>query len=600
MRTRLGDIIRWLAHTGAIAGIVVALVGLSAIAVMAARGASDSAADVRTSTNVWNAYQQARYSVVQEALLTQDFRLAGSPDYLEQFDGAADDLTAALAIVENAGGAVDRHTAAKVLQLNAKLADGVPDLVAAVNSGNAARAERIATQRLEPLFRTSISTVEAAAASHRAESRAGLLAAERSENVILGSAVAVLLLGLLLVGTTFAAIRFRNRFDQARRAELERLRTAAFTDSLTGVLNHRAFHEQLAEAISVEDGADPVVLMMIDLDGLKAINDRYGHQVGDEQIKLLAATVLGQVSDPNQLYRLGGDEFAVVLRDRGPAEALQLTDAINEAFPGDVTDVRLGFSAGIALHGTGMPKDELVRRSDVALLEAKRLNQDALVYAPSFDIAIATEPTDLKHLRVLANALARAVDTKDAYTNSHCETVAELSALLAVELGFDEPHVFKVRLAGLLHDVGKIGVPDSILQNPGRLTTAEFESMKAHPVLGSHILSAAERPDEARWILAHHERPDGTGYPHGITDIPLEASIIAVADAFEAMVSKRPYREPRSTEEALAELERCVPSQFDAGCVAALRRVLGRPAARSATRPSAKISERLPLGAAAA
>jgi putative nucleotidyltransferase with HDIG domain len=247
-----------------------------------------------------------------------------------------------------------------------------------------------------------------------------------------------------------------------------------------------------------------------------------------------------------------------------------------------------------------MPKDELVRRADVALLEAKRLNQDALVYSPSFDIAVATEPADLRHLRVLANALARAVDTKDAYTNSHCETVAELSALLAVELGFDEPHVFKVRLAGLLHDVGKIGVPDSILQNPGRLTGDEFESMKAHPVLGSHILGAAERPDEARWILAHHERPDGNGYPHGISDIPLEASIIAVADAFEAMVSKRPYREPRSTEEALAELERCVPSQFDARCVAALRAVLGRPAARSTTRPAPAPAERLPLGAAAA
>ena len=110
-----------------------------------------------------------------------------------------------------------------------------------------------------------------------------------------------------------------------------------------------------------------------------------------------------------------------------------------------------------------------------------------------------------------------------------------------------------------LHDVGKIGVPDSILQKPGRLTYEEFETMKAHPVLGAHILGAAERHDEARWILAHHERLDGFGYPNGVTDIPLEASIIAVADAFEAMISRRPYREPRAVDEALAELPDAAP-----------------------------------------
>jgi diguanylate cyclase (GGDEF)-like protein len=598
MRTRFGIVVRWLAHTGAIAGIVIALVGLSAVAVMAAKGARQSAAEVRTSTSVWNAYQQARYSVIQEALLTQDFRLAASPKYLTQFDAAANDLSEALAVVETAGGAADRETAAEVAQLNALLADTVPDLVVAVNAGDAARAERIATIRLAPLFRRSISTVDGAAASHQEESRTGLLAAEKSESVILGSAVAVLLLGLLLIGTSIAAVRFRSRLDEARRTELERLRTAAFTDSLTGVLNHRAFQEQLAEAI--DDARASVVLMMIDLDGLKAVNDRYGHQLGDDQIKLLARTVLAGIQDPDRLYRLGGDEFAVVLHDRAPADAVRLTEEINKAFPNDVSGVRLGFSAGIAEHEAGMTKDELTRRADVALLEAKRLNQDVLVYLPSFEIAIAAEPAELKHLRVLANALARAVDTKDAYTNSHCETVAELSALMAVELGFEEPHVFKVRLAGLLHDVGKIGVPDSILQNPGRLSSEEFESMKAHPVLGSHILSAAERPDEACWVLSHHERPDGTGYPHAITEIPLEASIIAVADAFEAMVSKRPYREPRSADAALDELERCVPNQFDEACVAALRTVLGRPASRPATPLAPGQAERLPLGAAAA
>jgi putative nucleotidyltransferase with HDIG domain len=328
------------------------------------------------------------------------------------------------------------------------------------------------------------------------------------------------------------------------------------------------------------------------------LNDRYGHHVGDEQIKLLATTALGAIVDPDRLYRLGGDEFALVLRDSLAAEGLILTEAIHDAFPSDGSNVQLRFSAGISQYEDGMPKDELVRRADLALIEAKRLRQRALVYTQTFEIAVETEPEELRHLRVLANALARAVDTKDAYTNSHCETVAELCAVMAVELGFNEQHIFKIRLAGLLHDVGKIGVPDSILQKPGPLTEDEYEVMKTHPVLGAHILRAAERHVEARWVLSHHERPDGKGYPDGIAEISLEASIIAVADAFEAMVSRRPYREPRSVDDALAELARCAGTQFDPQCVAALTRVLGRVESGGPSRlPTARP---LPLGAAAA
>ena len=591
---------RWAAHVGAIAATVLTLVGLSVVAVSAARDARQTAAEVRKSTGIWNAYQQARYSVVQEALLTQEFRIAGSPEYPAKFDDAAADLASALAVVGRVGPAVDRSTAARVRQINAEIAMAVPDLIGAVNSGDAARADRVASQRLDPLFASAISTVDRAAASHRAESRVGLLAAERAETVIFTSAIAVLVLGLLLAGATVVAIRFRRRLDEARRVELERLRTAAFTDSLTGVLNHRAFHEHLGDLLSDREDADGIVLLMLDLDGLKAVNDRYGHQVGDDQIRLLASTVLGAISGSDRLYRLGGDEFALVLRGAPVGEAIGLTETIHHAFPNDVSGLRLRFSAGIAQCEDGMVKDELIRRADVALIEAKRLHQEALVYSPSFEIAVVAEPSELRHLKVLANALARAVDTKDAYTNSHCETVAELCAVMAVELGFGEQDVFKIRLAGLLHDVGKIGVPDSILQSPGRLSDEQYENMKAHPILGSHILSAAERHDEASWVLAHHERPDGNGYPRGITEIPLEASIIAVADAFEAMVSKRPYREPRSVDQALAELSRCVGTQFDAGCVDALARVLGKELDAPTAPSLPSQAEPLPLGAEAA
>jgi diguanylate cyclase (GGDEF)-like protein/putative nucleotidyltransferase with HDIG domain len=338
---------------------------------------------------------------------------------------------------------------------------------------------------------------------------------------------------------------------------------------------------------------------MLDLDGLKHVNDRYGHQAGDDRIKLLSSAAESIIAEPDQLYRLGGDEFALILRNCAGPDALALAERIDEAFKQAAPSGEVSFSGGIAVCEDVLTKDELARRADLALLEAKRLKQPALLYTPAFEFAVLDEPSDLRHTQVLANALARAVDTKDAYTHSHCETVAELCALMAVELGFDAEHVFKIRLAGLLHDVGKIGVPDAILQKPGRLTDAEFTLMKAHPTLGAHILAAAELHEEAAWVLAHHERPDGKGYPQGGTTAPLEARIISVADAFEAIVSERPYRAARPAPEALEELARCSDAQFDRRCVRALSTVLGMPLKAEGEPTSRARQSPLPLGAAA-
>jgi putative nucleotidyltransferase with HDIG domain len=326
--------------------------------------------------------------------------------------------------------------------------------------------------------------------------------------------------------------------------------------------------------------------------------------VGDEQIRLLASSVLQAIDEPDRLYRLGGDEFALLLRDSAVPDGLRLVEQIHDAFTDDASEFCLGFSGGIAVFEAGVSKEELARRADLAMIEAKRLQQKALLYSPLFEIAVAEEPTESHHVRILANALARAVDTKDAYTHSHCETVAELCALLAVELGFEQEHVLKVRLAGLLHDVGKIGVPDTILQKPGRLTDAEWETMRTHPVLGAHILAAAERHEEAGWVLSHHERLDGKGYPHGLDGaaIPIEAKIISVADAFEAMISERPYRPTRPVEDALSELARCAGTQFDGRCVASLAAILGKTEWVNGSTPiEVKARQQVvPLGAEAA
>jgi HD-GYP domain-containing protein (c-di-GMP phosphodiesterase class II) len=198
--------------------------------------------------------------------------------------------------------------------------------------------------------------------------------------------------------------------------------------------------------------------------------------------------------------------------------------------------------------------------------------------------------------RSLAGALALAVDAKDPYTRGHCQAVSTLCGVIETELGFPPDRVSRIRLAGLLHDVGKIGIPDAILNKPGRLTGEEYEQMKTHSALGHGIVLAADRPTEANWVLHHHERIDGAGYPDGLAgqDIPLESRIIHVADAFEAMTSDRPYRDGLGERAAVEELRGNVDTQFDAGVVAALLRVLGdravgggRPNPRRSKRPIA-------------
>ena len=206
--------------------------------------------------------------------------------------------------------------------------------------------------------------------------------------------------------------------------------------------------------------------------------------------------------------------------------------------------VSIGLTESIETEGRHL----LMNQADIALYEAKRTRLSAVAYHPGLSPGIDSKRDDLPshEQRALAAALARAVDAKDVGTRSHSETVAQLCVAIGERLQIDPAGLERVRLAGLLHDVGKIGVADAILQKPGSLAPEELSAMTEHVEIGHAILLAAELPIEAHWVLHHHERIDGRGYPTGLSgaSIPVESRIIAVADAFEAMTGTRPV--PRS------------------------------------------------------
>ena len=226
---------------------------------------------------------------------------------------------------------------------------------------------------------------------------------------------------------------------------------------------------------------------------------------------------------------------------------------------------------------------ELVAHADQALHAAKALGRDrAVIYTPEVTATVGAVAgrRNIESQAQLATvlSLAEALDQRDSGTAKHSQTVGMLCEMMARELGLEDERVQRVRLAGILHDIGKIGVPDSILRKPGPLTDEERTQMQRHPELGARILSSGDLDDVRAWILAHHERPDGTGYPKGLSEseIPLEASILAVADAYEAMTSDRVYRASIGGQAARQQLIENSGTQFNTKVAEALLRAIAK------------------------
>ncbi len=383
-------------------------------------------------------------------------------------------------------------------------------------------------------------------------------------------------LSVALVGPLLAISLYQRSTHRALRAM-----RLALTDPLTGLGNHRHFHERLQRELqSAEEDVKPLTLCFVDIDDFKRVNDRFGHPSGDRVLSQVA----GNLRQGGEAFRLGGDEFALLLVDHDETAAL----AAAESVVGRISNLDLDHigsvtvSAGLATFPVqGHGRDELIRLADSALYWAKEHGKNCVrLYRPD-----VVELAELRHLAAgpdraaryrAAASLAKAVDARDTYTGSHSERVSELAARIATRLGLSAEQIELTRLAGSLHDLGKLAIPEEILRKPGELTDSERLVLERHPQIGFRMLDSLGVDPVADLVLHHHERWDGAGYPNGLRgeSIPLGARIIFVADAYDAMISDRVYRPRRSADEAIDELKRCGGTQFDPGIVAAFAQEL--------------------------
>jgi diguanylate cyclase (GGDEF)-like protein len=380
--------------------------------------------------------------------------------------------------------------------------------------------------------------------------------------------VTVTITAALIAAVTLYLV-FRGAQGRLTR-QAEALIEAGRRDALTGTLNHGALVGQLAEEIerARHDGRTFAVAL-IDLDGFRLLNDNHGHRAGDEALLEVARLLAVHGRDELMMGRYGPDEFLIVSRSFS-AEDLEPLVA---AFRGELADHALQFessealpitvSAGLCTYPThGSSVTTLLSSAVLTLEEAKASGGDTVRIA-RLDVAADTSVTS--SFDVL-KGLVLAVDTKDHYTKRHSEDVARYALFLGRRIGLDDDLLRTMQVSGLLHDIGKIGIPDEILRKPGRLTADEMGVLQQHVALGDMIVHELPDIETIRaGILYHHERWDGKGYLAGIAgeEIPVIARVLAVADAFSAMTTTRPYRKALDVREALARLGDAAGTQLD-------------------------------------
>jgi diguanylate cyclase (GGDEF)-like protein len=365
----------------------------------------------------------------------------------------------------------------------------------------------------------------------------------------------------VIVTSAILYLLLRGLMKKVEQSEQENL-YLSYYDVLTGLYNRR-YYEMEIKRLDTEKNL-PISVVMVDVNGLKMINDAFGHQLGDQLLQKAAETIRGVCRTQDVLARWGGDEFVILLPDTTYEEAEKTVDRIKELC-GELSvdmvhvSISLGWdtkvSPDVALDETLKNAEDDVYRHKIIQNEGMRGN--------------------------LINTIIKTLYEKNPREEQHSERVGEIAGKIAAAIGLSETEAGKMKLIGHLHDIGKIAIEDGILNKTGLLTEREQEEIRRHPDVGYRILSAtSEMLDLADCVLAHHERWDGKGYPRGISGetIPMEARIIALADSYDAMSSERPYRKALAEDVILYEIRRNAGYQFDPDIARVfVEKVLGKP-----------------------
>lgn len=385
-----------------------------------------------------------------------------------------------------------------------------------------------------------------------------------------------LFIGFFVKSFTVIVITIVAILSQRQEAQRKLLQQLSLTDELTGIFNQRFFHVTLEKEIARanKDGGS-VGLIVIDIDDFKIYNDVYGHDCGDTILKGTGALLKAVATENQFICRCGGDEFAIILPDANPQDIEKMAydfkksmwEREEQYFPEDLCK-KITFSMGLSEYPhLSSGKDELISQADMALYHAKNLGKDKIHFYQDV-LKYIRKGISSNHQQLIGifKALLSAISAKDKYTLGHSERVSAYAVAIGEALGLNYKEITILQYAGLLHDIGKIEIPMSVLNKIEPLTGEEIEQLRMHPVYSENILEPLDNMTQLRDdVRHHHERFDGGGYPDGVKGerISLGARILCVADSFDAMISERPYRRSMTQEQAILELKNGAGTQFD-------------------------------------
>lgn len=333
----------------------------------------------------------------------------------------------------------------------------------------------------------------------------------------------------------------------AKRKKQEEVLYLSYCDQLTGLYNRRYF-EKILKEIDIADNL-PITLIMADVNGLKLVNDSFGHNLGDELLKKSAEVIKKGCRKTDIIARLGGDEFVAILTKTSPMQAEQIIKRVNSiALKDKVGAIDISISFGYETKKSMNENIHDILKNAEDYMYRHKLYESSSIRNKTIDLIMNT------------------LYEKSYREMQHSKRVSEICEALAMRMNFDKDKINQIKIAGLMHDIGKMGIDEKILNKPEKLNDDEQKEVKRHPEIGYRILSSSNEFSEiAEYVLKHHERLDGKGYPGGFNgeEISIQSRIIAIADAYDAMTSDRPYRKGMCPEMALAEIKRCSGTQFD-------------------------------------